>query len=223
MSKVVVFGDIHLPYHCRASVSRGLAIVAEEKPDIIVVLGDFFDCFNFSNFPRSLNVQNPQSELVDARLAGEDFWRIIHKRAPKAKCYQLTGNHEERIRKRILEKCPEMESLIDLRQLFKFNNVETVPYRQELVLNNVLYTHGFLSKLGDHARHYGMNCVVGHTHRPGIVYIPQFEKKTIFEANAGYLARPEDHPALQYTPTKYSKWTRSLLKIDDQGPRIILL
>lgn len=177
--------------------------------------------WSFSSFPRSGNYITPKDEIEHGRALLECMWADLQKVAPRAKCFNLLGNHDSRIVKRVLASLPEVESLLDLRSIFHFKGVETSKAeRDELIISDVLFQHGFRTKLGDHCRANAMKTVCGHSHQGGVVY-QRLGKKIIWELNCGYLADPESE-ALSYTrQRRISNWTLGIGIIDHLGPRFV--
>lgn len=218
---ILAIGDIHLPYANMRSLRRVVDLATEIKPHIIIQIGDLYDLYSFSRFPRSLNHLTPKAELEWARSDAMDMWERLRKAAPAAKRFQLKGNHDERVSKIVIAKAPEIEHLLDVHSIFKFKDVETVESeRDELILGDILFMHGFRSKLGQHTVHNNMNTVCGHTHQGGVVY-QRLGKKTIWELNCGFIADTNSH-VMSYTRQRHiSKWTQGVGLIDENGPRFI--
>ncbi len=218
--KVIAVGDIHFPWEDKPSLKKIYSAVEKEQPDAVVQLGDIFDMFGASRFARSHNIFTPQKELDLGRSKAENFWHAIQKAAPKASCYQIKGNHDDRPYKRLLDRCPELESLFDLRSLFSFKGVHTVhDSREPLSLGGVYYLHGWLSNLGAHMDYFLRPVVCGHSHRGGVVY-RNIHGCTIWECNAGYVANKAAVP-LRYGPSAVSAMTLGYAQIDSEGPRFI--
>jgi len=221
--RILCIGDVHAPFVSKPTVSKILDIAEELKPTIIIQLGDAYDFYSFSHFPRSVNLMTPSQEITDGRCVMEEIWGALHRRAKKAKKYQLKGNHDDRITKRLREKFPELESLVDLSQLWKFDNVTTIQdSREELEIEDIVFTHGYRSKLGDHMRYNHRNTVVGHSHRGGVALQP-INGKVLFELNAGYIADPFHESLVYRSQLKYFNWTHGVGFIDHLGPRFIPL
>lgn len=224
---VVVLGDCHGPFHSGAAIKRAIEIAKElydnnPKNTVVCQVGDLFDALSHSKFPKSMNAMTPKQEMDKARDFGENLWLSIKKACPKAQCFQLLGNHDIRPYKRILERYPEAESMLSLRELYEFPGVETVhDYRDPLIIDDVLYTHGFLGGVGRHLNYFQRSVVFGHLHTAHIHY--QKRKDGLhFEMTVGYLADPKSI-ALSYTPTTFSKWVQGIGVIDQYGPRFIPL
>jgi predicted phosphodiesterase len=223
-SKVIAIPDLHLPWADWKRVEKAYQIIQEEKPDIIIQLGDLKDRFTFSRFARSHDIMTPKEEVQEARAGAVNFWAHINKLVPKAKKIQLTGNHEARLLKSTLEKFPEIYSIVQKaeQEMFKFAGVKTIyDSRAELEIEGVIYCHGYLTKIGDHAKHLLKPVVHGHSHRGGVVFF-NLGGKTIWELDCGYLADPLQVP-LMYGPTKTTNWTHGIGIVDKYGPRFVSL
>ncbi len=222
MSKrILVLGDCHFPFTNTASLRRVEQLARQLKPQIIIQIGDLLDLFSFSKYPRTLDLMTPKKELYLGKKMAWQMWENLRKASPKAKCFQIWGNHDERPVKKLMSNAPEFESLIDMKSIYDFPKVElTNSERDELIIDGVLYMHGFRSKLGDHAIHNGISTVCGHSHRGGVSY-HRLGDKTIWELNAGFIAE-EDSVPLSYTKQRrISTWTQGCGYIDELGPRFI--
>lgn len=222
MQTVLAIGDLHLPFVNKSALQKVINISKDLKPDIIIQLGDLFDHFAHSKYPRSHNLMTPRREVEKAREMAEKMWFDLQKINPKASCYNLTGNHDSRPYKRILERYPEIERMVSFKELYTFNGVTTIhDPREPLEIEKVLYMHGHYTGLGKHANFYLQSVVCGHTHVGGVVFF-QKKGKILFEMNAGMLADIDSIP-LSYTPMKLNKTTLGIGLIDYLGPRFIPL
>lgn len=218
----IAIGDTHFPFTIWKTVERIITAVEQLNPVHVVQLGDLYDMYSFAKFPRSHNVYTPVQELENGRRLAEGFWDRVKKAAPKAKLWQVKGNHDARPFKRIIELCPEIEGNLTLDKLWKFDGVETLKDdRDDLIIDKVVYMHGFRSH-GAHVIHNGMSTVCGHLHRGGVVYVRR-GKESLWELNAGFCGNPHSTP-LGYTPQRrLSTWTQGFGVIDEMGPRFVPL
>lgn len=176
--------------------------------------------YAFSRFPKSLNVLTPAQEIKAGRRVTEQLWQDIRASAGKGvECFQLMGNHDQRLAKRIAEALPEVEGMV-AKELWTFEGVQTMESeRDELIIDNVVYMHGF-RKHGDHVKYNLMSTVHGHHHTGGVIFMP-IKNKILFELDVGYLGNPQT-TALSYgMQSRFSKWTKGVGAIDDYGPRFI--
>ncbi len=215
-TKVLILGDIHFPYHNKKAIKEVIYAIKQEKPTHVVQIGDLYDQYSFSRFTRK-NITLPETELMEARSLAIQLWSNIKNSIRK---YQILGNHDIRLIKRAEEKLPEAQDLIkkSLMELYRFKGVTTIEDdRKELIIDGVVYMHGYRSKLGDHTRYNNRSTVVGHSHVGGVVFC-QYDKGILFELNAGFLADETAEP-LRYRPQTISRWTLGYGLIDEKGPR----
>lgn len=219
----VYISDIHFPFSNQKVLDKFYRHIEKEKPDYVVLVGDAWDMYSHSRFPRSHNVFTPREEQELSRKKNEELWKEVLKANPLAKCYQMLGNHDVRPLKKVLESYPAAEDWVErmIRELFSFPGVETIfDPRQELTLGNVLLHHGYRSKLGDHRDYLLQNVIVGHTHVAGVVY-RHLRGETLWEMNCGLAGDPSSK-GLSYTPQKITHWTPAFAATSEDGPRIIL-
>lgn len=221
-----VFGDIHFPFQHKLLFPLAVWICIKRAPQYIVQIGDLHDKYSASKFPRSHNLFTPKQEREWCKYYADLFWITLNSYLPYAEKYQLLGNHCVRPIKRVMEKAPEYESeLVQiLHEDYTFEKVKTIyDIRDELIIDDVWYHHGHLTKLGAHCQYNHNNTVCGHSHHGGTEYFPLngHAQKQIWEANAGYLADPLS-PGLSYTmQKKATRWTHGVLEIDFMGPRFM--
>ncbi len=222
--RVVVVGDLHFPYVHPKALKWAYKVIEQMQPTHIIQIGDLYDFFWFSKYPKRFLDLSPDQEISVGYAKAESFWNKLHSIAPKAKKYQLRGNHDDRPYKRILEKFPEMQTMFKFDELFQFEGVKTQPdSRQELILTinkkQVMFIHGHLSQLGAHMNYNQMRIVVGHSHKGGVVS-RGLDKETLWELNCAFLGDAEAGP-LQYGPQSRRHWTLGLGAIDEFGPRFM--
>lgn len=230
---ILVIGDVHAPFTDLGAVSY-ILLMAErfkDKLKYIVFMGDIFDMFSKSKFPKSMNIYTPRDEMRLAKELIQDFVSKLKAIVPHAKILILMGNHDIRPVKRVLENAPELEDAVEsyMKTLFTFEGAITNhDYRQEIIIGTYLFHHGYMSGLGKHMRHHLMNVVSAHTHHGGCVYMnirdpinPRLNR-VICEVNAGFIGDHESK-AMSYTATKHHTQTLGLTLIDDLGERFIAM
>ena len=220
--KIACLGDLHEPFS-HANLKQDFKLFVEKfQPEYIIQLGDAFDQYSAAKFPRSHNIFTPKQEEEIAKKNLVEFWSEMQKAAPDAKCVQLLGNHDVRGLKRTLEALPVMEHWIEkyFYDLFAFDNVKTIiDPREEFIIEDIAFHHGYRSKLGDHRDYIQMNFVGGHTHTGGVVF-KNIKNSVLWELNAGLAADPTSK-GLSYTNQKMNHWTLGWGAIDELGPRFI--
>lgn len=195
----------------------------EKKFDYVVQVGDLLDQYDFTRFTKK-RIQNADKELKSGRYFAETFWDKVRTLQPNAKLIQLLGNHDIRMLKRCEEKLPEAQELVkaSLLELYRFDHVKTLEDpRDEFIVKNIMFHHGYKSKLGDHTRYTFYNTVHGHTHRGGVAYVP-IRGRLLWELDVGFLADVTKEP-LAYSDQRTSNSTLGYGEIDKHGPRFIPL
>lgn len=201
-TRILALGDVHEPFGHRKALEWVYRLADEFKPTHVVQVGDVKDLFAFSRYPKVLKMQ-PEEELIRARAATEKLWQNFK----GLSCFQLMGNHDQRVLKKAISVAPELASLVgkSLRELYSYPGVTTVwDDREELFLKVggqlIAFQHGHRSKLGDHARYNGCNTVCGHSHHGG-VWFDQNARGLFWELNVGFLGDIRS-PAFGYRAQK---------------------
>lgn len=220
--RTIVLGDVHFPFASMSSLMTVYSVLDQIKDiETVIQMGDLYDMFSFSKFPRSHMVIRPDEEINLARTMADEFWKSIRRMCPKADLVQITGNHDARPYKRVLESAPELEALLNFKPLFEFDGVQTLhDPRVPFVQDGISFTHGF-SQPGTHRSKFQTHVVHGHTHRGGLFYSKNpTTNKFLFELDVGYLGDPSAK-AFNYTPVKELKWSHGLGFISEYGPHWI--
>lgn len=208
MEKIIVVGDLHFPFTDLDKLSDVLVAISDEQPDLVVQIGDLYDFYCYSRFAKSANKCEPLEETTKARGMAEFFWASVQALAPKADCLQLVGNHDIRVVKQVMDKLPEWEGILTdhLTEMMSFDGVTTeISATQEVIVDGIVFMHGFRTKLGDHARYNRLPTVVGHSHTGGVVFEKLMGDGVIWELNCGQTVDYNAH-ALQYGNQKHKKW-----------------
>jgi len=220
---IMPIGDQHLPFLHKPTWKSVVELVGLIRPPFIVFMGDLFDMHSFMKFAKRIAL-SAFEEINDGRLCMEEMLRMIKKASPRSKIFLIKGNHDERAAKRISEKFgADLDAVMIPRDLWSFPDVETIKDpRETLTIQNIEFTHGHYSKLGDHMKNMEYkNVVCGHSHTGGLYYHRINTGEVRWELNVGYIGDPF-HEALIYRPlTKYFKWTHGVGLIDYYGPRFI--
>ena len=210
---------MHAPWVSKPCMEFIFKMIKRFEPSHIVQIGDAVDFYSASHFPRSHFI-TPQDEFMQARECLEKIFSHIQKISPKSEVHLLKGNHCNRVMKRSQQMSPELEYMMGLsiKEYFTFTNVITHHNsREEVEIDDILFTHGHLSGLGKHAQYYQRKVVCGHSHKGGTFFEQSYDGRTIWELNAGYCADPLSK-VMTYTPTKYSKSTLGVGLVDNGVP-----
>lgn len=216
--KVLVISDTHFPYQNKRAMKKVLEIVKKEKPGMVVQIGDLLDQYTFSKYSRSQDFTTPQQEIKKGIKGATEMWSAIRKSVPKSKLVQVLGNHDLRLRKRIMEALPELESIVNMGQLYSYPGVRTLKSDRDYIeVDGVVYCHGWLSKSIDHAKYFSRPVVHGHRHRPAIE-----TSGALWSMDVGFLGDEKQLP-FNYTMSKFTGWKVAIGIVDNGQPRLIFL
>jgi len=239
-NKVLAIPDLHFPWVDKEALEKVYKAVRKEKPTHIVQMGDLFDQYMFGRFDKNLNLIAPENEIVTAREMAVNFWKKVKQIAPRAKCYQLLGNHDIRLLKQCAKKLPESYHFLKdaHNNLYDFKGVETMKSERDfLKIDDVYFVHGWQAK---HIRHFKGSVVRAHDHQAwvyqignqvnaygGIVYKDATTRivrqgHTTFEISCGMLADDSLLP-FDYTNSKRTNWTPAIAVITKEEARLEIL
>ncbi len=168
----VIFNDVHVPEHDRKAFNLLLAVIRKVEPDIVTCLGDMLDCYTISRFEKDPARKFRLShEIAQARTMLEE----VVQASPTSKFIFHGGNHEDRLRKYVWRRCPDLECLPELSWPVLLHLDPTgwtyLPYETPFKIGPLWHHHGDVirQKSGYTARalmeKVGGNAICGHTHR----------------------------------------------------------
>lgn len=218
----LIIPDTHFPFVNNRLLEKIYRFTEKHAPQRIIQVGDLYDMYAHSKFPRSQNIYMPKQEEELGRSGAEEMWKTLKSYAPNAECVQLKGNHDIRPLRRTLESMPSLEHFVEeyLNKIMRFDGVTLIEdHRQEYYFDDVEVIHGYRSNLGAHRDFALMNAICGHMHVGGVVF-RRIKNKTLFELNCGLAGAPESK-VFGYTPQKISTGTPGVGWLDEYGPRFI--
>lgn len=162
----IVLSDVHAPSHDQRTYDSVIHFIRKQKPDHVVIIGDFIDMYAISRFDKNPERAHRLQEEVDSAYG---LLKRLRSAAGKTPITYIEGNHEFRMQK-YLWRHPEMHGLdvLEVPNLLRLKELK-IDYVQEIVKNgNFIFTHGLRinkyasrSELDDH----GISGMSGHTHR----------------------------------------------------------
>jgi predicted phosphodiesterase len=215
-------GDTHFPFVNQKVLEAIYRFAEIQKPMRIIQVGDLFDLYAHSKFPRSQNIYSPRQEEELAVKGAREMWAELKRLCPEAECVQIKGNHDVRPVKRTLESVPSLEHVVEkhLNAIMTFDGVRLIEdHREEYVFDDVIVHHGYRLRLGEHRDYQLTNAIVGHTHKGGVVF-RRVQGKTLWELNAGFTGDIESK-VFSYTSQRMTNETTGFGFVDEYGPRFI--
>jgi hypothetical protein len=159
------------------------------RPHIIVSNGDFADFYTVSSHSKDPARANKlQEELADCNEGLDQLDALGAKR----KIF-VGGNHEDRLRRYMEDKAPEVASLVDIPTLFhlKERKWDYVPYKFDTKLGKLHITHD-VGTAGRFSAYraldtYQHSIITGHSHRMSYVVEGNAVGQFKLSANFGWL------------------------------------
>ena len=112
---VVVANDFQVPFHNQKALALFKLFLRREKPDWLILNGDFQDFWEISSFDQAPRTGKTfLEEIKIGRKILKSFRRIL----PKARITWLEGNHEFRLRWYLIRKAKELYGLLSVPALF---------------------------------------------------------------------------------------------------------
>lgn len=120
IKKLVAASDFHIPFYDPILLDLFYHFLADFKPDILVINGDFLDCASISKFDKVPHRHRFKNDLEIGKKILRKFRDIL----PNAEIYYIEGNHSFRLRQYIIRNAPELyeiyptlKDLLELDQL----------------------------------------------------------------------------------------------------------
>ena len=201
---------------------------AEHKPDVIVMIGDWWDMPSLSSYDTGTKSFEGRRYSLDIKAgieAMEAFLEPINAEIAKvvrwkAKTWKprlvfTLGNHENRIN-RTIESDPKLDGLIGMDDL-KLAEMgwEVIPFLQPEIIDGIAYCHYFTSGVmgrpvnsaASLATKKMMSCVMGHVQDRDIAYRRRADGKSVTGLFAGiYYAHDEDYLSPQTNQSWRGIW-----------------
>lgn len=137
---IIVASDIHIPFQDQLAVKAFLTYCAKKQPEAIVLNGDVLDMFMLSRFTKGEG-RNPLEEITECRQLLETLRALC----PNALIYYVIGNHETRLERYVLNKAPELASLVeDVFSILKVQDFKIRGCASLTVNDNLVFKHGTL-------------------------------------------------------------------------------
>ncbi len=194
--RIFVLPDVHVPYHDAEAYRLAVHAARELKPDVLVIIGDFVDCYSVSQFAKSPERrQELKWEIEQANECLNELDGLA------GSTWFACGNHEERLERYLCQRAPELYGMVTIQDLLRIRERgwKWVPYKQWFKLGKVAFAH----EIGHYGKHaaaqslasFGGNIVFGHSHRAGAVYGGTVDGERHFALNVGWLG---DFGAVDY-------------------------
>jgi len=164
---MLIVSDAHRPYHDQRAWELMMAVGRDIRPKHVVVIGDFADFYSVSSHSKDPTRVNRLDEEIEDVKQGLDELESLD-----AEDYDyIEGNHEDRLKRYLQDKAPELFTVIGTEKLLNLNDRgwRFTPYKKSIQIGKVNYTHD-VGVAGRNAVYKALekfmhSTVTGHTHR----------------------------------------------------------
>ena len=175
---VAVLSDIQIPFQDELALGLALKIIADTKPDLVVLNGDITDCYAISDFDK--DPKHGYEFFTQEKEEARELLRRLTEMTHHPTVVWLAGNHEQRwdrlmFRSKIAalmahaQGCENYGDFIGVKDF----DVKFYKYGDSLKLGHLYVTHGY--RVSQHSAYtarmhqedMGVSVMVGHTHRQG--------------------------------------------------------
>lgn len=172
---IVVAADFHIPYHDPKAVDLLIKFCRGEKAGKLIINGDFIDFYAISSFDRDPKRITELQE--DINKAKEILLRL--KRAIRNVTYLTAdANHENRLKKFLWKKAPELSSLktLEFKNLMELEKLGIRYVDHPINVGKFLIMHGeVVRKFSSYSakaayEKTGTDTIISHVHRQGLFY-----------------------------------------------------
>lgn len=166
LDRLLIVPDTHSPYHDERAWKVMMKTARAFKPQTIIHLGDFADFYKVSAHSKD---PSREHKFRDERDITRKLRKELDDLGAKRKVY-VEGNHEDRLRRYLQDKAPELYDLIGTDKLLKLseNDWEFVPYRDSVKIGRVWFTHdtggGGKYSTANALATFQHSVVIGHHH-----------------------------------------------------------
>ena len=214
--RVLAVPDRHFPFAHKRACEWVVGVAKTYQPEVIVGLGDELDLYSLSRYPKSVNLMTPGEEYRRGMEQYRAHWQALQKAVSKARYYEISSNHGDRLRKRVRERAPELEGYLETNP-FGASGVERV--KGEITLDGVVYMHGFRSRGLDHAKYNQRSTVHGHSHSASLRWVKN-QRGAYFNLECGWLGA-EDKEAFSYKEQALTQWVLACGLVTDGSPTLL--
>ena len=216
--KVMVIGDMHIPYHHKESMSFLRALKKKYKGfDLVVNIGDELDQHAISMHDSDPDLPSAGDELKLAKKHVKELEKIFPDMT------LVDSNHSSLVYRRALKYgLPKAY----LKHYNEFLGVSPTRWKwvQDLTItlndgSRCFFTHGMSANVLQVAQKYGMHTVQGHYHSKASIQYFSNHDKLVWGAQTGCLTN-QDSLAFSYAKNFKDRFIMSSLVIVDGQPRI---
>jgi predicted phosphodiesterase len=168
-----VLSDIHVPYHDKRTVEAWVADCERMGARSIFLNGDVLDFYQLSDYLRDPSKPRMREEI----LKGRQLLEYLRSKFPRARIVYKEGNHDERLKRYLATRAPDMLDLEDIRLERLLHaadyGVEWVEDKRVVMVGKLPVIHGHEYRGGGGVMparwlylRTGESAMMGHLHQP---------------------------------------------------------
>lgn len=120
--RIGVINDLHIPFHDQRALLLVLDVYKTIGIDEIILNGDIVDFINVSlHGPKHPDIKETIEDEIYQTIA---FLKLLRSLFPKIKITYNAGNHEYRLDRWIMQKCPSFWNLVRLERLLQLEELK---------------------------------------------------------------------------------------------------
>jgi hypothetical protein len=198
------------------------ALIADEKPDVIVCLGDLADMPSLSSYDKGTKGFEGRRYKADLAATHDAVHRLRLGRSDSRRI-MLLGNHEARI-DRTVSMHPELEGTMSTDDLGYQDQFDVVPYEDAAVICGFSMAHHFASGVGGRpisgsgvaaqmSRLLMTSAVVGHNHVLDLAERTRPDGSKVVSLSAGCFVHPRSREG--WNRATHHMWWSGVIIMDD--------
>jgi len=238
-TKILVFGDVHIPFQDEDAVNLIFKFIKKVQPDVIVINGDLIDFFAISKWDKGLGEGKTVKEELEETRSFLEKLVAVSKASP---IYYIFGNHEIRLEKYLIRNAKEISDLVKLEELLRLKELGIIPICTNRVENYVKIGNWYIGHFNRVSKHSaytvkniiadrGVNVIQAHVHRLGMHYVTFMDRTVcgieggcLCDINPKYVVNPNWQQGIVVIENygHYSKSSVQLIELKDEGKKKVL-
>lgn len=212
--KILVLGDIHLPWCDWNALEQAAEFNKKYKADRVITVGDLTDQKTWSKFGRDTDDPGNNEEWKQVLISAKRLYKLF------PNMVILIGNHDIRYLKAAKIAGIPSQMLKTLKEMLPFKGWNWHTDDDPYVVDNISYLHGdeHPGTVEQKACILGMPVVQGHTHKARLVYVTT-PHKNLWGLDAGCIVDSKG-PAARYAAKSLRKTFVGFATITNRIPRL---
>lgn len=165
--------DVHIPFHSKEVLEGWVNDCKRMNAKTLLLNGDVLDCYQLSDFVRDPSMPRMKEEI----LKGREFLAYLRSAFPHARIVYKEGNHDERVKRYLANRAPDLLDLEDIRLQSLIHadkyGVEWVEDKRIVMVGKLPVIHGHEYRGGGGVMparwlylRTGESAMMGHLHQP---------------------------------------------------------